>query len=649
MGRSKDFVLGTAGHIDHGKTALVRALTGVDTDRLPDEKLRGITIDLGFAALDLGPRHIAVVDVPGHERFIRNMLAGATGFDLAMLVIAVDDSVMPQTREHLDILRLLKIRSGLVALTKCDLADDTWVAMVEEEARSLLVGTFLEGCPIVRTSVTTGRGIGELKEILAQVCDAVPSRPDPGPFRLAVDRAFTIPGHGTVVSGTVASGTASIGDELQWLPAGKPVRIRGLHQHDRAVESVGAGSRAAINLAGVRHTEVSRGDELAEPGYLSPSRVLSVQIEGMTHISRPLRHRARYRLHLGTAEVTATLSLLDREPASLPGPALAQLLLPSPVAAVYGQPFVLREESPAITVGGGRVLEPMGRRLRRRDVAAIARLGRLRSADPIERAGAALAGIGLGQWTERSLCRDTGIPRGEIPDVLDRLRASGVIVDIPLGPRRTARVVADLIADLEDRLLRALVRLHEASPRMSAIPRNRLVGSMAYLGDDPLVEGLIGRLKGRGALLADARAVALPDHQPRLSQGERKLKAEIAEAYRVGGMKPPEPAEWMAKSNPRAAAVPELLTLLCEEERIVLVAPGLYLDADVTAEVRRRVSERLADGSTLSMSELRDFLGTTRKYAVPIGEYLDRIGLTDREGDVRRLRHAQPAAGASMP
>ena len=646
MGRSRNFVLGTAGHIDHGKTALVRALTGVDTDRLPAEKLRGITIDLGFAALDLGPQHLAIVDVPGHERFIRNMLAGATGFDLAMLVIAVDDSVMPQTREHLDILRLLRIRAGLVALTKCDLADEAWVGMVEDEARSILAGTFLDGCPIVRTSAATGRGIGELKEILAQLCDSVPSRPDLGPFRMAVDRAFTIPGHGTVVTGTVASGTASVGDDLEWFPAGKPVRVRGLHQHDRPVESVGPGSRAAINLAGVRHTEVSRGDELAEPGYLSPSRIFSVQVRGLGPASRPLRHRARYRLHLGTAEVTATLALLDRTSPSPGRPALAQLLLPGPMVAVHGQAFVLREESPAITVGGGRVIEPVARRLRRRDADAVARLERLRSPDPAERAAAALAGIGLGTWTERTLCRDTGISLADIPEILDCLKATGVIVDVPIGTRRVARVVADLIADLEDRLLRSLGRLHAASPRMSAIPRTRLVGTMAYLGDDSLVEGLIERLKGRGAVVADARTVALPDHRPRLSQGERKLKEEIAEAYRLGGMTPPETSVWTAKSNPRGAAVPELLALLCEEERIVLVAPGLHLDADVAAEVQRLVSERLADGSTLSMSELRDLLGTTRKYAVPIGEYLDRIGLTDREGDVRRLRHAQPAVEA---
>ena len=649
MSRTKDLVLGTAGHIDHGKTALVRALTGVDTDRLPDEKLRGITIDLGFAALELGDSRLAIVDVPGHERFIRNMLAGATGFDLAMLVVAVDDSVMPQTREHLDILRLLKIQAGLVALTKCDLSDETWVDLVEEDVRALVAGTFLEGCPIVRTSATTGRGIRDLKEILAQLCGAAPASVDTGPFRMAVDRAFTIAGHGTVVSGTVASGTVSIGDDLEWLPAAKPVRVRGLHRHDRPIESIGRGARAAINLAGVRHTEIVRGDELAEPGYLRSSRVLSVEVVGMEHAIRPVRHRARYRLHIGTAEVSATLSLLGTEDIPPGRAALAQLFLSHPVVAVHGQPFVLREESPAATVGGGRVLQPVARRVRRRDTAAIARLERLRSTVPTDRLLSALAGYGLEPWTEQTLCRDSGLALGEIPLALDRLRSSGEIVEVALGPRRVARLVAGVVSDLEDRLLRALGRLHAGRPRLSAIPRARLAAELAYIEDDALVSGLIERLRGLGEVVADARTVARKGHLPKLSQGERKLKAEIAEAYLAGGMSPPEPAEWMAKSNPRAAAVPELLALLCEEERIVLIAPGFYLDTDTAAEVRRRVVERMSDGSSLSMSELRDLLGTTRKYAVPIGEYLDRIGLTLREGDARRLREPTALAGADTP
>ncbi len=269
--RTRDLVLGTAGHIDHGKTALVRALTGVDTDRLPAEKQRGITIDLGFAALPLGEFRLAIIDVPGHERFIRNMLAGATGLDLAMLVVAADDSVMPQTREHLEILRLLGLSGGLVVLTKCDLADPTWIELVEEDVRALIRGTFLEGASIVRTSVVNGQGLDDLKRELHSLCGTIKPGQDSGVFRMAIDRSFTVAGHGTVVTGTVASGRVAVGDELEWHPSGRVVRVRGLHQHDQPVDRIGRGSRAAINLVGVHHAELHRGQELAAPGYLQSS------------------------------------------------------------------------------------------------------------------------------------------------------------------------------------------------------------------------------------------------------------------------------------------------------------------------------------------------------------------------------------------
>jgi len=642
MAGRDDRVIGTAGHIDHGKTALVRALTGVDTDRLPAEKRRGITIDLGFAALDLGDRRVSLVDVPGHERFIRNMLAGASGLDLALLVIAADDSVMPQTREHLEILRLLGLPGGVVALTKCDLVDESWLAMVEEDARGLVAGTFLEGAEIVRTSAATGLGVDGLREAVRRLCDSAPGRDDPGLFRMAIDRSFTVAGHGTVVTGTVASGSVAVGEELQWLPEGRVVRVRGLQRHDRAVERVGRGARAAINLGGVHHAEVRRGHELAEPGYLAPSRVLSVEVRGSAGAARALRHRARYRLHLGTAEVAATLSLLepDRE-----GPALAQLFLAEPVAAVHGQPFVLREESPPATLGGGRVLLPRGPRVRRRDAPAVARLARLGSPDPSERLAAALASHGLSPWTERMLSRDTGLAVDEVGRRVEALAASGALVALPVGPRRSIRVSAELAGALEDRALRAIGRLHEASPRLAAIARPRVASALADLENDALVAGLIDRLKAGGRVVADARTVALAGHEPRLSQGERKLKKEIAEAYRVGGFAPPDPSGWAGRTAPRSATVAELLTLLRDEERLVEVGPGLYLDRDAEAEMRRRVAARLGDGSSMTMADLRDLLGTTRKFAVPIGEYLDRIGMTRRSGDSRTLGDPGPAEG----
>jgi selenocysteine-specific elongation factor len=630
MPRQHDLVIGTAGHIDHGKTALVRALTGVDTDRLPAEKQRGITIDLGFASLELGGRCVAIVDVPGHERFIRNMLAGASGLELAMLVVASDDSVMPQTREHLEILEILGLVGGVVVLTKCDLADPAWLALVEEDVKGLVRGTFLESAEIVRTSATTGLGIEQLEASLTRLCESAPDRDDPGLFRMAIDRSFTVAGHGTIVTGTVASGEVAVGDELELFPGGRSVRVRSLHRHDRPVERVARGARAAINLVGVHHSEVARGDELATPGYLADSRILSVEIQASDEAPRPLRHRGRYRVHLGTAEVSATLSLLEE--------GLAQLILASPVAAVHGQPFVIREESPPATLGGGRVLAPLARRrIRRRDLGEIERLRRLASVDTSIRIAAALASYGLADWTDRILVRDSGVPVSGVAQAVDGLEASGALVGLPIGPRRTVRVLAEVASELEGRVLRTIARLHEASPRFSSIARARVASSLADLENDALVSSLIDGLEASGRVVANCRSVALAGHEPKLSQAERKLKREIAEAYRIGGFSPPDPSEWTIKGNPRSSTVSELLALLVDEEQIVEVGPGLYLDRDSEAEMRRKVTERLAEGRSMTMADLRDLLGTSRKFAVPIGEYLDRIGWTRREGDARTI------------
>lgn len=641
MTHVRDMVLGTAGHIDHGKTALVRALTGVDTDRLPAEKLRGITIDLGFASLVVGETRLAVIDVPGHERFIRNMLAGASGVDVAMLVVAADDSVMPQTREHLEILRLLGLDAGLVAVTKCDLVDPAWLGLVEDEVRALVQGTFLAGAPIVRTSAATGEGLDALRLELARVCAGAPARDDAGLFRMAIDRSFTVAGHGTVVTGTVASGQVAVGDELTLLPGNRPVRVRGLHRHDQAVDRVGRGARAAINLAGVHHAEVERGHELGATGYLLPASILSVELRSAPGAARTLRHRARYKLHLGTAEVAATLGLLGANMVMPGETCLGQLFLAAPVAAVHGQPFVIRAESPAETLGGGRILDPRARRIKRRDHAAVARLDALRSADPRVRIGAVLAARGLAATTETALCRLAGLPRDSVADVLAGLSAAGELVTLQVGPRRSVRVVAAFAAELDDRVLRALGRLHEARPRQSAIPRTHVVAELPDLAGDAVVAAVLDRLEARGLVTGDARTVAVRGFEPKLSQAERRLKAELAQTLHAGGFSPPDAAELAASAGTRSAVVPELLALLAAEQRIVEIGHGLYLDAESDLSLRRRVAERLLTGAPMAMAELRDLLGTTRKYAVPFGEYLDRIGVTLREGDLRR---AGPAA-----
>src|SRR6516164_5563858 len=364
----RDLILGTAGHIDHGKTSLVKALTGIDCDRLPEEKARGITIDIGFAILDLGDFRLGIVDVPGHERFIKNMLAGATGIDLAVLVIAADDSIMPQTREHLEILRLLGLRHGLIALTKCDTVDETTREVVELEVRDLVQRSFLENAPIIRTSAQTGEGIPELKTSLADICRKVEQRTANEWFRMAIDRSFIVQGHGTVVTGSVTSGSVRVGDELEWQPRGERVRVRSLQNHDQSIE------------------EVHRGQEIATPGYLVPSRTLTVRLHCLKDARRPIKHRLPVRFHVGTLEAMGTVALLDCDTIEPGNWGLAQVFLEEPATTVWGQPFVVRASSATQTLGGGQVLQPVARKVRRRHLESLERIERLWTGSAEERA-----------------------------------------------------------------------------------------------------------------------------------------------------------------------------------------------------------------------------------------------------------------------
>jgi selenocysteine-specific elongation factor len=641
----RDLILGTAGHIDHGKTSLVKALTGTDTDRLPEEKARGITIDIGFASLDLGEFRLGVVDVPGHERFIKNMLAGATGIDLALLVVAADDSVMPQTREHLDILRLLGLKHGVIALTKCDLVDETTREVVAMEVRELVGDSFLADAPIVPTSAQTGAGLDELKAALTAACRAVGERTGSEWFRLAIDRSFVVQGHGTVVTGSVVSGSLKVGDEVEWQPRGERVRVRALHHHDRPVEEVHRGQRAAINLAGVAHADVHRGQELATPGYLKPARTLTARVHASADARRPLRHRTPVRLHVGTAELLGTISLLDRD-ALKPGEwGLAQLFLEEPATAAWGQPFVLRESSAATTLGGGRVVQPAARKIRRRHLELIERIEQLCGDDAEQRALNVAWFGGFGGFTAADLVRGAGVGPDQVEGLIARLRDRGLLAEVALGQSRKLLLHAELLRDLEERVLTVLGRLHEQNPLMTSHDRQRVQAQLDYVGDDALVHGTVDRLLAAKKLVGDARRVARADFKPKLSANQRKLKDKIVEAHAQAGFQPPEPGAFANQAGGNAAALKDIYDVCVAEGFLVRVTDDIVLHADAAAEMRRRVTERLqAGGPGLTVAEIRDLLGTTRKYAVPLCEFLDRTGVTRREGDLRVLAAPAPAA-----
>jgi len=633
----RDLILGTAGHIDHGKTSLVKALTGIDCDRLPEEKARGITIDIGFARLDLGDFRLGIVDVPGHERFIKNMLAGATGIDLVVLIVATDDSVMPQTREHLEILRLLGLRHGLIALTKCDLVDETTREVVELEVRELVQGTFLENAPLLRTSAHTGEGIPELKAALADLCRHVEERTGEEWFRMSIDRSFIVQGHGTVVTGSVTSGRLRVGDEVEWQPRGERVRVRSLQNHDQGVEEVHRGMRAAINLAGVHNEDVVRGQEVATPGYLVPSRTLTVRLHCLADVKRPIKHRAPVRFHVGTAEVMGTVSLLDSDAVQPGAWALAQVFLDEPVTAVWGQPFVIRGSSATQTLGGGQVLQPVAKKVRRRHLEMQERIEKLWSGGADERA-LAVAWFGdFSGFTAADLVRGANVGPDQAPAVIERLKGQKALVDVALGSGRHLLLHADMIKELDERILTALGRLHEQFPLMTTHDRQKVQSQLDYVGDDTLVHAAVDRLIAQKRLAGDLRRVARTDFKPKLSANLRKLKDKVVAEYQQARFTPPEPSSFAGAAGGNAANLRDLFDVCVAEGYLVHVAGDLYLHGEAEAEMRRLVTEKLSDGPGMTVAEIRDLLGTTRKFAVPLCEYLDRAGVTKRAGDLRVL------------
>jgi selenocysteine-specific elongation factor len=654
----RDLILGTAGHIDHGKTSLVKALTGIDCDRLPEEKERGITIDIGFATLELGDFRLGIVDVPGHERFIKNMLAGATGIDLAVLVVAADDSVMPQTREHLEILRLLGLRHGIIALTKCDLVDETTREVVGLEIRELVRGTFLENAPLVITSAHTGQGLDELKQAIASACRQVEERtphPYPSPlqgergrgegawFRMAIDRAFIVQGHGSVVTGSVTSGSVRVGEELEWLPRGEKVRVRSLQNHDRTVEEVHRGMRAAINLAGVHHEDIVRGQELATPGYLVPARVLTVRLHCLADAKRPIKHRAPVRFHVGTSEIMSTVALLDCDTIQPGEWGLAQLFLEEPATATWGQPFVLRGPSATQTLGGGQVLQPVAKKVRRRHLELLERVERLWTGDAEQRALTVAWFGGFTGFTGADLVRGANIPPDQVDALIRRLRDNGQLDEVVISPTRRLLLHADMVHELEERILQTLARLHEQFPLMTSHDRQKVQSQLDYVGDEALVHALVERLLQRKRLIGDLRRIARADHKPKLSAALRKLKDRLVAAYREAAFQPPDPASFAGQAGGNAASLKDLFEVCVAEGDLVLITEDLYLHSEVESEMRRRIGEKLAGSPGMTVAEIRDLLGTTRKYAVPLCEYLDRVGVTRREGDLRLLNTAGAA------
>ncbi len=631
-------IVGTAGHIDHGKSALVRALTGTDPDRLPEEKRRGITIDLGFADLQLDNLRLGFVDVPGHERFVKNMLAGAHGIDVLALVIAADEGVMPQTREHFDICRLLGVRNGLIVITKSDLVEPDMLSLVETEARDLVAGSFLEGAPVVAVSAKTGAGLDELKRQLVAIGSRVPARSADFITRLPIDRAFSMKGFGAVVTGTLISGKIAESDELELLPPAIKVRVRGLQVHGKAVNEAHAGQRTAVNLAGVETAQIERGMVLAPPACLRPTHIIDAWINVLPDAPRGVRSRSRVRLHIGATEVLGRVRVLD-EPTELSsgGSGLAQLRLEAPIVALHGDRFILRSYSPQQTIAGGVVIDPFAVKHRGKEMAQTRRLLRaLMEDDRRTKFTAFVRGSG-----ERGLrLADVGAATGwndrVLASVASSAQAGEQVMDaggVYLSRESFDRLSGGVLDELE--------RHHKREPLARGMLRETLREKVFAHSLPELFGAVVAKLESSGAIVSEKDIIRAGSHSVGLSAQDAQLSDRLEKVYREAGVEAPSLDEVMTRVGVPVAQrtqARKILQLLIDGKKLVRIQNEMFMHADVVEGLKTKLRtyasqhepERLIDVPTF-----KQLAGVSRKYAIPLLEYFDREQATRRAGDKR--------------
>jgi len=622
------YVIGTAGHVDHGKSVLVRALTGIDPDRLQEEKDRGMTIDLGFAWLKLpGDQEVSIVDVPGHERFIKNMLAGVGGIDLALLVIAADEGVMPQTREHLAILDLLQLKSGVLVLTKKDLVDGDWLEVVAEDVKDTVRGTALEGSPLVACSAITGEGLDELVSVLEQKLAETPPKRDIGRPRLPIDRAFTIAGFGTVVTGTLIDGSFSVGQEVEVVPGKLRARIRGLQTHRQKVERALPGTRTAVNLSGVAADDLLRGQVVALPDSLPPTAALDVRLRAISALRRPIRHNARLSFHSGASEVWGKVRFLDRDELGPGEEGWAQIRLDEPAAVLNGDLFVVRDAND--TLGGGQVVEAHGRRHRRYDRRTLDALSSLQEGTPEERLLTLLEQRQpLGQ---SALVGQLDLPEEESLKLLACLVEAGDVVALggsPLGDGATL-FTRDAFAALGDKAGRAISHYYAEHPLRLVMPKEELRNRLRL--PSRLFSAALKRWLEAGKLTETAAGAGLPGHEVKLSAAQQAS----ADAF----LRDLDANPYAPKSESRPDE--ELLAYLVEKGRVVALGDGVAFSDAAYREMVERIVAHLRERGKVTLAEARDMFGTSRKYAQALLEHLDAEKVTQRVGEERVLRQGR--------
>jgi selenocysteine-specific elongation factor len=614
------YVLGTAGHIDHGKSLLVKALTGIDPDRLREEKERGMTIELGFAWLKLpSGREVSIVDVPGHERFVRHMLAGVGGIDLALLIIAANEGVMPQTREHLAILDLIGVRRGIVVITKKDLVDDELLSLVRMEIEELIAPTTIYGAPIVAVSALTGAGLPELVAAIDKLLDATEPRPDLGRPRLPIDRIFTMAGSGTVVTGTLIDGSLSVGQEVEIVPSGLKSRLRGLQTHKSKIDIAIPGNRVAANLVGVTTAQLQRGDVVTKPGWLLPADLLTVKLKLISYLKRPLRHGAEVSFHSLAAEAMAKVRLLEGDELRPGDSTWAQLSLERPLAVIDGDRYIIR--SPVETLGGGGVIDARARRLRRFRPDVIENL---RVRDGGSDAEVILALLETGQPLEFSALVARGhLPADKASAVIGSLVASGRIIAMGEGERRML-LTASGWQRLRERVVAYFADYHKKYPARPGMPRAEL-GTRLKLGNFTALA--VDNLIKEGVLVEEGGHLRLPGHRVQLTPAQQAKLDIFLKALAASPYSPPS----------ELIPEPDLLNMLIGQGRVVKVSDNVVFAAPVYREMVAKITARIKEKGRITLGELRDLFGTSRKYAQALLEYLDGEKVTRRVGDDRVL------------
>lgn len=628
----KRVIIGTAGHIDHGKTTLVKALTGIETDRLKEEKKRGISIELGFAPFLLPDgQRAAIVDVPGHERFIKQMLAGSSGIDLVLLTIAADEGVMPQTREHMDIINLLGVEKGIVVITKKDLVDEEWLFLIQEEIREYLADTILKDAPIIPVSAFTGEGMDELKQMMSDLAQNVVEKPVFGQARIPIDRVFTMPGFGTVITGTLWSGQIKVGDTLELMPGKRLVKVRTLQVHNQKVDTAYAGQRVAVNLQGIEVAQVDRGFVLASPGLLKPARRINTRFTLLKSARRPLRNWSRIRFHLGTNETLGRLVLLDREELKPGQETYAHIVLETPIVCCKGDPFVIRFYSPPATIGGGRVIEEYASRAKRYNSELINHL-KIKERGSLE--DLILQQIELypqNILTIEELANKTGAAKEEIVEKISLLIKRQKAVEIKRG-EYISKVGLDSIIST---ITAQLEKYHREFPLRQGYPREDIRSRFFSWLNVKEFNSILQYIEENQGLVCINNHLKLVTHSPLPGTQELQLLTKIMEKFNENMFSPPTLEEIKKDLAVEDDLFEELIYYLTDQGCLIRVKQEVWFSTQAVEEARKRLDNYFEKEQELSLGTARDLFDTSRKYALPLMEYFDRTRFTRRVGDLR--------------